>query len=190
MVCESDRSVKGGGRYEHAHRFNGFFFEAFPKRDTGNIHPAKQNMNQQIVDTARSGVKLIGNIHNIKSEHNVNVPDNKNADDIVAQDVSANMTAPLSFLDLVAPQKRHPCDKCDLHFSNLDNLKKHYCSIIKALFECHECHVKFQLESLLLQHIEAKHSGKPERIIKQRKKRSDERKFHGPNNEQEPTVTK
>ena len=115
---------------------------------------------------------------NIKLEQNV--PDNTKEDDTQKLHYAPGKPeAPLSFLDLVAPQKRQLCVKCDAQFSNMENLKKHNCNNIKATFECQTCKHKFQLESLLNQHIEAKHSGKPERIIKRRKKRSDEHKFQG-----------
>ena len=81
-------------------------------------------------------------------------------------------TEPLSFMELVATPRKLTCDKCNIQFSSMNTLKSHPCNT-PAKFECKTCPFKFQLESLLKMHMEEKHSGKPERVFKPRKRRFD-----------------
>ena len=93
----------------------------------------------------------------------------------IAQNETIHQTTvePLSFMELVATPKKFACDRCKIQFSSLNTLKIHPCNITEAKFECKVCPFKFQLENLLKMHIEEKHSGKPERVFKPRKRRSD-----------------
>ena len=88
----------------------------------------------------------------------------------------------LSFTEMVSPQSRKfPCTKCKIQFPNMATLKRHPCNKNEQCFECDQCPFKFQLESLLQQHIEAKHMGRPEPPQpKRRKQRSDAFVFQGP----------
>ena len=96
--------------------------------------------------------------------------------------IKADVKVGLSFTEMVSPQSRKfPCTKCKIQFPNMATLKRHPCNKSEKCFECDQCPFKFQLESLLQQHTEAKHMGRPEPPQpKRRKQRSDAFVFQGP----------
>ena len=77
--------------------------------------------------------------------------------------ITADAIVPLSFTDLISPlSRKYHCDKCNLLLPNKATLKRHPCNKNEQFFKCDLCPFTFQLDILLKQHIEAKHTGRPE----------------------------
>ena len=77
--------------------------------------------------------------------------------------IAADAIVPLSFTDLTSPlSRKYHCDKCNLQLPNIATLKRHPCNKNEQFFKCDLCPFTFQLDILLKQHIEAKHTGRPE----------------------------
>ena len=87
-------------------------------------------------------------------------------------DEKPNQTLPLSFAELVKPREVNQCNQCKETFQKSVRLQNHICKAL-ALFECTMCTLKVQRESLLKEHIEARHKGNTDLFRKQRKRRSD-----------------
>ena len=97
---------------------------------------------------------------------------------------------PLSFEDMVHPKPTQSpehvqvqCEKCRMKYQNFSKMRGHMCKALlhqdATYFKCKLCPLTVQHADLLQEHINAKHSGKPEVFKKERKRRCDANVFLG-----------
>ena len=110
--------------------------------------------------------------------------------EILNSDMGKEQITPMSFEEMAQPtpiqsprQVQVQCEKCRMKYQNSNKMRGHICKALlhqeATYFKCKLCSLTVQQASLLQEHIEAKHSGKPEVFKKERKRRCDANVFLG-----------